>query len=259
MPGLSLAALAALAALALHPIQGAAQAENELAARCSGVQSLVIMDFEPGSPALSEAAREAISVLTEAAQATDCILTVTGYASFDGTTLTNNALSEMRAQTVRSNLIFNGLAATNVHLVNVGETDQFGALAANRRVVVEPTPNAGKRCSAYPFLDELPPRVSIVDYPTGTLELSSAAKDVLSQAARIYRMNDCAIQVIGYASSDGHAGLNKERSQERARIVADFLIEQNVPGSLLHVQGFGETDQFGTDLAANRRVEVSMI
>lgn len=248
-----------LITMAFALMAGSTRAEQSAIEACSGVETLVIMDFEPASSALTEPARQAITALSQVASASDCIVTVTGYASFDGTTLTNNARSEMRAQTVRSNLIFNGLDAANVHLVNVGETDQFGELAANRRVVVKPTPAAGKRCSANPLMDELPPRVSIVDYPSSSLELSETAKEVLRKAAEAYRQNNCAIQVIGYASSDGHAGLNKERSEERARIVADFLIENDVPSALLHVQGLGETDQFGTELAANRRVEVSMI
>ena len=240
-------------------LAGQVAAEDSAVEACVGVEPLVIMDFEPASTTLTEPAKRAITALSRLARASDCVLTVTGYASFDGTTLTNNTLSEMRAQTVRSNLIFNGVDAANVHLVNVGETDQFGELAANRRVVVEPTPNVGKRCSANPLMDELPPRVSIVDYPSSTLELSDLAKEVLRKAADAYRINTCAIHVRGYASSDGHAGLNKERSEQRARIVADFLIEHGVPSTLLHVQGLGETDQFGTELAANRRVEVSMI
>lgn len=250
---------ACLISITVALMTGSVRAEDAADETCSGVETLVIMDFAPTSSALTEPAKQAITAMSQVASASDCILTVTGYASFDGTTLTNNALSEMRAQTVRSSLIFNGLDAANVHLVNVGETDQFGDLAANRRVVVKPTPSAGKRCSANPLMDELPPRVSIIDYPSSSLDLSDVAKEVLRKAAEVYRQNNCAIQVLGYASSDGHAGLNKKRSEERARIVADFLIENRVPSTLLHVQGLGETDQFGTELAANRRVEVSMI
>lgn len=225
---------------------------------CDGIEPLAITDFEPGLARLSMEAKSALAVVAEAASANGCILTVTGYASVDGTAKTNNALSQERAWVAAGYLIFKRLPSTHIHVVNVGETDQFGDLAANRRVAVEATPTAGRLCSKDRSREERLPMVTVADYKSGVLDPSDEAKALLTKAAAAYVEDDCAIEILGYASADGDFDENRRRSGDRAQRVADFLIEQEVDPNLLHVVAIGETDEFGPKLSANRRVIVAM-
>ena len=235
-----------------------AQADVARGADCENITALSINDYRLNTPQLSRAAKFTLTELAQDANKADCILTVVGYSSFDGNTETNQRLSAVRAETVRGFLMKQGLPATHIHLINVGETDQFGALAANRRVVVRPTPKAGRRCSKNPLLIEPLPSVSVTDYASGNLALSDIARKALAASAAIYADENCSIRVEGFASPDGHARLNRERAGKRAQQVADHLHTLGVHKGLLQVIAFGETDQFGPDLSANRRVVVSM-
>lgn len=65
--------------------------------------------------------------------------------------------------------------------------------------------------------------------------------------------------ITGYASTEGDDNYNLSLSERRARSVAAYLVNRGVPSGSLVPSGAGETTQFGSDLASNRRVQISQL
>lgn len=84
---------------------------------------------------------------------------------------------------------------------------------------------------------------------SGRSQLNTVAQTMLSQGGTY--------NITGYASTEGDAGYNQSLSERRARSVAAYLVGKGVPSSSLNSSGAGETTQFGSDLASNRRVQIS--
>lgn len=80
-----------------------------------------------------------------------------------------------------------------------------------------------------------------------------AAAELLTEAG------DVRIEVQGYTSVEGDDAANLALSQNRAEAVRAYLIDAGVGDDMLTAVGFGETEQFGPDLASNRVVRFQQI
>ncbi len=115
---------------------------RKLIAELLGVRSYSVY-FERDSSAINGEARRVIRQAAESASRSGIRkISVTGHTDTTGGNAYNLALSERRAQAVRSELIHDGLPGSNVHVVGVGEDDplvptQDGVNEAkNRRAVI---------------------------------------------------------------------------------------------------------------------------
>jgi len=80
--------------------------------------------------------------------------------------------------------------------------------------------------------------------------------NVLGQNARGRK-----VAVEGHTDSVGSVEYNRRLSEDRARSVADALVQEGVPGRLISTRGFGESRPVASNMSAdgrqrNRRVEV---
>ncbi len=95
------------------------------------------------------------------------------------------------------------------------------------------------------------------DYNSATISAASFAD--LDEAAvllsEIDENYEGTIEVQGYTDTTGDAARNQALSEERSKAVMDYLIEQEVPETLLVSKGYGPTTEFGPDLDDNRRVQ----
>lgn len=72
------------------------------------------------------------------------------------------------------------------------------------------------------------------------------------------------IELSGHTDVLGDAKLNKDLSEKRAQVVADYLISQNIPPERIILRGFGSTQPFNPtpaneeERAMNRRVEFAL-
>ena len=110
-------------------------------------------------------------------------------------------------------------------------------------------------------------------FATGKAELSSVAKQSLTQFAGVLKNNaDCDIAIQGYTDNQGWkkstAAESQQKnlvlSQDRATAVSQYLMSLAVPATQIKsVQGFGEANPVADNSTAagqaqNRRVEVYM-
>ncbi len=102
-------------------------------------------------------------------------------------------------------------------------------------------------------LNELPK----VNYQTGSAVIVNASFTDLDEAAEILNAADenVKIEIQGYTDTQGPDEANLTLSQNRAQSVYDYLVDtKGVDEQKLSVKGYGETEQFGTDLESNRLV-----
>src|ERR1700722_8792561 len=103
-------------------------------------------------------------------------------------------------------------------------------------------------------------------FNTGSSEISAADQDVLKQlAASATGLPGYIIEVTGYADTTGNAAMNTKLSEDRAKAVIVFLMQQgNVP--VRHIVAPGAMGEYGSlapnetkaGRAENRRVEVKV-
>ena len=92
--------------------------------------------------------------------------------------------------------------------------------------------------------------------------LRSASRQTLGSLAQNLRSYpDSLLDVEGHTDSTGTDSYNQRLSERRAASVADYLIDQGVPASMITVWGFGETRPRSSNDTAegrqlNRRVEI---
>ncbi|NNE95074.1 MAG: BON domain-containing protein [Acidimicrobiales bacterium] len=70
---------------------------------------------------------------------------------------------------------------------------------------------------------------------------------------------DIRLEVQGYTDTSGGTEANQRLSERRAAAVRQYLVEGGVNGAILTSKGFGETTQFGPELADNRRVRFALL
>lgn len=99
-----------------------------------------------------------------------------------------------------------------------------------------------------------------VQFATSSAEILSASfADLDAAAALLQDAGDVRIEVQGYTDVQGDAAANQTLSEERAESVRSYLVDAGVNVGILSASGFGETEQFGSDLASNRVVRFQQI
>lgn len=88
--------------------------------------------------------------------------------------------------------------------------------------------------------------------------------DLRALAQNVQTYGNSTLQIIGHTDSDGDAGYNQTLSEDRARSVANVLINSGVPAQRLSVFGRGESQPVASNLspagkAQNRRVEIVIL
>ena len=91
----------------------------------------------------------------------------------------------------------------------------------------------------------------ILDESLPTLQ---SAIEILQGAAA-----DIKLEVQGYTDTSGGNEANQRLSERRAAAVRQFLVDGGVGADVLTSAGFGETTQFGPELADNRRVRFQLL
>lgn len=119
-------------------------------------------------------------------------------------------------------------------------------------------------------VDALAPRFPIIRFELGEMRPSSEAEKELRDAARSISELDpqqYVVLVEGHSDSTGPVDLNRDLSEQRARNVADILLDEGVDPALIEIHGFGPNLPVasnalddGSDHPAgrrfNRRVEI---
>ena len=94
--------------------------------------------------------------------------------------------------------------------------------------------------------------------------LTSEAKENLGKLVTILnKYPDTDIEIHGHTDSKGSTAYNQTLSEQRARAVSNYLVNQNIASKRLTTIGFGETrPKYSNDtedgLASNRRVEFAI-
>lgn len=109
-------------------------------------------------------------------------------------------------------------------------------------------------------------------FKTGSTELEDSAKQKLLGIGEELKKNTSALfktrklQINGHTDSKGNPEKNRRLSQERAKVVLNFLVEKfNLPSDRVEFQGHGSSDLYvkteatPEDYAKNRRVGFKMI
>ncbi|HLF65280.1 MAG TPA: OmpA family protein [Saprospiraceae bacterium] len=78
------------------------------------------------------------------------------------------------------------------------------------------------------------------------------------------KYDDTEVLVLGHTDNTGTENYNEALSEKRARSVKNYLVTQQVAGSRLSTQGYGETDPIADNETAegrqlNRRVEIVIV
>jgi len=100
-----------------------------------------------------------------------------------------------------------------------------------------------------------------IEFVTGTSNLTDASYVTLNNVVKV--MNEYPainIEVGGHTDSSGGATTNKNLSQKRAQICADYILSKNIDASRISVKGYGESiplvpNTTTENKAKNRRVE----
>jgi outer membrane protein OmpA-like peptidoglycan-associated protein len=83
-------------------------------------------------------------------------------------------------------------------------------------------------------------------------------------AGTLNKYDDTEVKVLGHTDNTGTDKYNLSLSKKRATAVKDYLVAQDVAGSRLATQGYGESDPIATNETAdgrqlNRRVEIVIV
>jgi outer membrane protein OmpA-like peptidoglycan-associated protein len=100
--------------------------------------------------------------------------------------------------------------------------------------------------------------LEIIGFGNNGLTLADDARADLDALAASLAGQDCAIEVVGYASTSGSEGANGRISQARAELVTAHLIAAGIDAGAITAAGAGETRQFGDSQQSNRRVVVTV-
>lgn len=98
-------------------------------------------------------------------------------------------------------------------------------------------------------------------FATGTATLLPASTTELARLVQLLTTNsDLNIQLNGHTDNTGSPATNQTLSEERAKVVYEYLIEQGIDSVRLRYQGFGETVPIASNdtlegRAQNRRTE----
>lgn len=103
-----------------------------------------------------------------------------------------------------------------------------------------------------------------ITFDTNRRNLKSDFYDVLDSVAIVVKeYNKTTIVVAGYTDSVGSDAYNQRLSEDRARSVADFLVNKKVTPVRIELVGFGEKNPVASNKTSkgrslNRRVEITL-
>ena len=102
-----------------------------------------------------------------------------------------------------------------------------------------------------------------VFFALDSAELSSEARQQLTQIAQAYGTSGDGIDLVGFTDTTGTAEYNQELAAERARVVEAFLVEQGISADDIDTEAEGEEPQNvqtgdGVREPANRRVRIEI-
>lgn len=118
----------------------------------------------------------------------------------------------------------------------------------------------GKALSAQPNR----PAVFILHFRFGTSQLTSSSRELLPAIGESIRQRQSTdVSVVGHTDTMGDARVNYGLSMERAKRVADILVDMGISPDILDVDSHGETLPLvptpdGVSEPRNRRVEVTV-
>lgn len=100
-----------------------------------------------------------------------------------------------------------------------------------------------------------------IQFRSGSDVILDESLPTLDQAVSILRdaPAEVRLEVQGYTDTTGGTEANQRLSDRRAAAVRSYLVEGGVPDGILTSQGYGETTQFGPELADNRRVRFELL
>ena len=105
----------------------------------------------------------------------------------------------------------------------------------------------------------------VINFGSSSAVLAEESKPLLDALAAVAkRCETYRVELGGHTDARGDATANQALSERRAQSVADYLVSQSVPASLLGVSGYGETqpkDASGNAEAdaRNRRIEFKIV
>ncbi len=104
-----------------------------------------------------------------------------------------------------------------------------------------------------------------VTFDADSTVIKPAFRDTLETVANsLNKYPNSLIDVYGHTDSTGSDGYNQTLSENRARVVADYLIARGVNRARIRSTGFGKTQPVANNetaegRAANRRVEIKIV
>ena len=100
-----------------------------------------------------------------------------------------------------------------------------------------------------------------IQFRSGSDQILDESLPTLDSAVAILReaSADIRLEVQGYTDTSGGTEANQRLSERRASAVRQYLVDGGVAADALTSKGFGETTQFGPELADNRRVRFALL
>ncbi|KUR76091.1 OmpA family protein [Novosphingobium sp. FSW06-99] len=104
-----------------------------------------------------------------------------------------------------------------------------------------------------------------VTFDTDSTLIKPGFRDTLDTvAASLNKFPNSLIDVYGHTDSTGSDAYNQTLSENRARVVADYLVSKGVSQARIRSTGFGKTQPVASNdtpegRAANRRVEIKIV
>ncbi|NNF53825.1 MAG: BON domain-containing protein [Acidimicrobiales bacterium] len=100
-----------------------------------------------------------------------------------------------------------------------------------------------------------------IQFRSGSDVILDESLPTLDQAVAILTgaTGDIRLEVQGYTDTSGGTEANLRLSERRAAAVRQYLVEGGVNDASLTSKGFGETTEFGPELADNRRVRFALL
>jgi outer membrane protein OmpA-like peptidoglycan-associated protein len=190
---------------------------------------------------------------------------IIGHTDNTGDPNYNLSLSKRRAQAVSDYLVATGTPAEKLRVVGLGETDPIASNATkegraeNRRVDIVVVGEV-RALDAMRF-----PSVAL--FPRRSAELTPQGKELIEknrENAREQLRRASYIEVVGHTDDVGDDDYNQELSEQRAKVVANYLIETGVPAYKISTVGAGEMMPIASNntpegRAENRRVEILVL
>ena len=141
-------------------------------------------------------------------------------------------------------------------------------IAANRQRVQENTADIEANTRRFMALSEYDVKgQATVNFEVGSAKISDVEQEELKSLAQATSgLTGFIVEVIGYADSTGHPAMNTKLSEERAKAVVTYLMQQGgVP--MRHIVAPGAMGEYGpaasnetkAGRAENRRVEVKVL